>query len=160
MCVCGLIRDLAAVPDDIAGFLVERRERTPRSAGDTDQLLAIHERRPGEAPAQFFRTTPHRIHFSLQFRRQILAPDFFAGDSLGANQVAVAPQREDQVAVNHRRGIQACIPGVPLEIKCWTKTRRPGLSHALVFDLIQVEQDQKFVIVAAADREESLAHDG
>lgn len=159
MCVCGLIRDLAAVPDDIAGFLVERRERIPRSAGDTDQLLAIHERRPGEAPAQFFRTAPHRIHFSLQFRRQILGQISLPEIVSEQIRLPLLPSAKTK-SPSTIGGIQACIPGVPLEIKCWTKTRRPGLSHALVFDLIQVEQDQKFVIVAAADREESLAHDG
>src|SRR5262245_15651542 len=53
--VARLVRHFLALPEHFAGFLVESSLEALFAAGNTDQLVAIDERRPGVAPAQWGR---------------------------------------------------------------------------------------------------------
>src|SRR5262249_3231619 len=83
-----------ALPDDLAGLLVERHEGRVLAAGGADEPVAVNERRLSELPA---------AAGAAEVLLEVLAPDHLAVGRLRAGQVAVLADGVDAVAV-HRRG--------------------------------------------------------
>jgi hypothetical protein len=87
-----------ALPDRLAGRLVEGHEGRVLTAGRADQPVAVHERR--------FAVTPHR-GAAAKVARQAALPDDLAVPGLEAGQFAAHPQDVNPVAVHRRRTSRA-----------------------------------------------------
>ena len=139
-----VVRPLGALPEDLAGGLVEGGHGA-RSAGGADDLRAVDEHAFGVTPARNFAT--ERTHGG--------APEFLAIRDLDADEGAVAAEGVNVVAIDGRRAPRANAPIL----------LRHGVELAELVDPeflagIGVEAEEDFRAVARAHGEEFAAGDG
>src|SRR5580698_3322272 len=138
----------ARLPNEGAGFLVERDHRLPRSTGGADQAIAVDQHRFAVAPAIPFATFKILLH--------PFAPALLAVGRVETNQLAVGGEEVDHVAVDSRRASRALPTRLP---------GSPGLTGHLAPEPLAglaIEADGVFVFVlfargAVAQRENAIA---
>ena len=110
------VGEAGAAPQHVAGGLIEGDEQPLRAARRADQLVAVHQRRPREAPAALLRPEAAGRNLGAEFLRQVLAPDLAAVGRLDANQHALTAEGEHPIAVHGGRRIGAAAPLVAVEV--------------------------------------------
>ena len=110
------VRQFFRLPQQLTGFLVERRDRTLRAAGSADQPVAVHQRRfavhpaAAAAPELLFETPP---------------PYLLAGGNFETNQIPKLVEHIDPISVHGGRAARAGRIAA-----CFANFRRPDRAAA------------------------------
>ncbi len=139
-----LVRHFLALPENLAGLLIERGEESMSAARHANEPVAIDQRGPGVSPTErsgLLGAAADRIDFAAQFARQVFAPAFLAGGGIDADQIAEAAEREGEVAINCGRGVGAFVPVVSFPGKERADFRGPKLLHRLARGTLGIERD-------------------
>ena len=136
------VREILALPDRLAGLLIERDDRAAASTGSADDLVAVHQYR--------FGVTPARSPAAEGLHR--LFPDHFPIRDFRANQIAPTAQGIDVIAIHGGRAARAVAPAV---LENLADLRRPKL-----LAILDAHGDELLAAVADAHGEELAAHDG
>ena len=135
-----------ALPDRLAGHLVEGHQGRVRAAGGADDLVAVDERR--------LAVTPHRRD-AAEVLRQADLPEDLAVLDLKARQVAAHAQDVEPFAVDRRRAARTF-----LGLGHALLERRPEARHPQLLAVRLDKRPDDLVVAAVAHAEDSAAGDG
>src|SRR5262249_7760503 len=159
-----LLRVLFAPPQHLARFFVEGSDGAVGSTGRTDELLAIHQRRPAVAPAEhgltflLADTAAYRIYLPAQVLEHIRTPLELATRRFDRNQFALPAKTINETIIHGRRGTWARAGVVDRAHENRADLDGPQFLNRLgIFD---IEAEQVLIAVAAAHRVEPVADDG